>query len=74
MAAQWTGANQDPSGRLEDHPEPLSRGSADPMLNPATISEAKQSGYYGPRFNLLGAPAPAKVSARGRDEQVATRR
>lgn len=43
------------------------------MLYAATSADVAQGGYYGPRFGLIGRPAPAAVSKRGRDEQVAAR-
>ncbi|WP_335989429.1 SDR family oxidoreductase [Glycomyces sp. MUSA5-2] len=46
---------------------------ADPMLYAATASDVEQAGYYGPRFGLVGRPAKASVSKRGRDGQVAAR-
>lgn len=43
------------------------------MLYAATAADVPQGGYYGPRFGLVGRPAPARVSRRGKDEQVAAR-
>ena len=46
---------------------------AAPMLDAATRPDVVQGGYYGPRFGLIGRPAPAKVSKGGQDEQAAKR-
>lgn len=54
-------------------PRHSAEAGADPMLYAATGPDVTQGGYYGPQFGLIGRPAPASVSTRGRDEQVATR-
>ncbi|MBO1902478.1 SDR family oxidoreductase [Leucobacter weissii] len=46
---------------------------AAPMLYAATRSDVTQGGYYGPRFGLIGSPAPARISKRGQDTQTAAR-
>ncbi|MFD7025238.1 oxidoreductase [Promicromonospora sukumoe] len=54
-------------------PTHSAEAGADPMLYAATATDVKQGGYFGPRFGLVGRPAPASVSARGKDEKVAAR-
>lgn len=54
-------------------PRHSAAAGAAPELYAATRPDVVQGGYYGPRFGLVGRPAPAKVSQRGRDEQVAAR-
>lgn len=54
-------------------PRHSAEAGADSMLYAATSADVAQGGYYGPRFGLIGRPAPAAVSKRGRDEQVAAR-
>ncbi|WP_426937261.1 SDR family oxidoreductase [Brevibacterium sp. LE-L] len=54
-------------------PQHSAAAGAAPMLYAATRPDVVQAGYYGPRFNLVGKPAPAKVSKRGQDAQVAAR-
>lgn len=54
-------------------PQHSAEAGADPMLYAATAADVTQGGYYGPRFGLVGRPAPASVSKLGRDEDVAAR-
>jgi NAD(P)-dependent dehydrogenase (short-subunit alcohol dehydrogenase family) len=54
-------------------PRHSAAAGAAPMLLAATSPDVVQGGYYGPRFNLVGAPGPARVSERGQDEEVAAR-
>lgn len=54
-------------------PQHSAAAGAAPMLYAATRPDVVQAGYYGPRFNLVGRPGPAKVSTRGKDEDVAAR-
>lgn len=46
---------------------------AAPILHAATHPQVDQGAYYGPRFGLVGPPAPIKLPRRGRDEAVAAR-
>lgn len=52
-------------------PRHSAAAGAAPMLLAATSPNAVQGGYYGPRFGLIGAPAPAKISNSGKDEALA---
>ncbi|WP_435226194.1 oxidoreductase [Streptomyces sp. Tue6028] len=54
-------------------PTHSAEAGADPMLYAATAADVKQAGYFGPRFGLVGRPASASVSARGKDDKVAAR-
>ncbi|WP_431836329.1 oxidoreductase [Cellulomonas sp. Y8] len=54
-------------------PQHSAEAGADPMLYAATAADVEQAGYYGPRFGLVGRPARATVSRRGRDAAVAAR-
>ncbi|MDF3309678.1 SDR family oxidoreductase [Rhodococcus sp. T2V] len=54
-------------------PQHSAEAGADPMLYAATAADVKQGGYYGPRWNLVGKPVPAKFTPKGQDEKVAER-
>jgi hypothetical protein len=46
-----------------------------PQLFAATSPDAQPGGYYGPgrRFELIGPPAPARISQAAQDQAVAAR-
>ncbi|MGH9823503.1 MAG: oxidoreductase [Blastocatellia bacterium] len=52
-----------------------SAGGALPTLYAATAPEAKPGGYYGPNgfYEMKGAPAPAYIASRAKDEAAARR-
>lgn len=54
-------------------PRHSAAAGAAPLLHAATRPDVVQAGYYGPRFGLIGKPAPAKVPEAGQDEQAARR-
>ncbi|MFJ6433437.1 SDR family oxidoreductase [Streptomyces sp. NPDC091416] len=54
-------------------PQHSAEAGADPMLYAATSADVVQGGYYGPRFNLVGAPAKANFTPKAKDRRVAER-
>lgn len=54
-------------------PRHSAAAGAAPILYAATRGDVVQGGYYGPRFGLIGKPAPAKIPAQGMDDEVAAR-
>jgi NAD(P)-dependent dehydrogenase (short-subunit alcohol dehydrogenase family) len=54
-------------------PRHSASAGAAPLLYAATRPDVVQAGYYGPRFGLVGKPAPAKVPAAAQDERTARR-
>ncbi|AXH01014.1 SDR family NAD(P)-dependent oxidoreductase (plasmid) [Deinococcus wulumuqiensis] len=54
-------------------PQHDAAGGAQPMLYAATSPDAVQGGYYGPRWNLVGPPGPARPTRKGMDREVAAR-
>lgn len=54
-------------------PQHSAAAGAAPELMAATSSTAVQTGYYGPKFGLVGPPAEAKVSKDGQDTDLAAR-
>ncbi|WP_019546865.1 SDR family oxidoreductase [Streptomyces sulphureus] len=52
-------------------PQHSAEAGAAPMLYAATSPDAAQGGYYGPRWGLVGRPAPADFTRKGKDRQVA---
>jgi NAD(P)-dependent dehydrogenase (short-subunit alcohol dehydrogenase family) len=56
-------------------PSQLPPQGAEPMLLAATSPQSAQGAYYGPTgtFGLVGAPGPARLSRRMRDDETAAR-
>jgi NAD(P)-dependent dehydrogenase (short-subunit alcohol dehydrogenase family) len=54
-------------------PSHSAAAGAAPMVLAATSPDIVQGGYYGPRFGLIGRPAPARISRRGQNQMSAQR-
>ncbi|GAA0451426.1 hypothetical protein Aca07nite_55940 [Actinoplanes capillaceus] len=54
-------------------PTHSAEAGAQPMLYAATSPDAVQGGYYGPRWEMVGPPRPAKPNAKALDRDVAAK-